>query len=103
MRIRQPDSSVNYTVVSKDFAPKLPLGGSQMLEFAKLLASFLGGCLATILAEWFRRRRNRVQNVLLIERVNRIVSPELEGLTLARTVGVPPNHRLEEVKDLREY
>ena len=59
-----------------------------MLEIAKLLAAFLGDSIAgSLVNEWFRRKRGRVQHVLLIERVNRLVSPELEGFTLARKGG----------------
>jgi hypothetical protein len=35
--------------------------------------------------------------------VNRSVSPELEGITLARLVGDEPQRRLEELRNLREY
>jgi hypothetical protein len=38
------------------------------------------------LNESFRRRKGKVQPISLIERVNRSVSPELEGITLARMV-----------------
>lgn len=73
-----------------------------MLEIAKLVASFLGGGLAgALVTEWFRRRRSRVQSIPLIERVNRLVNPELEGITLARRSTTNP--QLEEVKNLREY
>jgi hypothetical protein len=73
-----------------------------MLEIAKLLLSFLGGGLAgALVTEWFRRRRSRVQSIPLIERVNRLVNPELEGITLARRSST--NSQLEELKNLREY
>jgi len=43
-----------------------------MLELIKILASFLGGGLAgAVINEWFRRRREGVQRIQLIERVNR--------------------------------
>jgi hypothetical protein len=80
-----------------------------MLEIAKLLGTLLGGGLAgALLTEWLRRRRSRVHPIPLIERVNRQVSPELQGFTLARivgssTVGSSTDHQLEEVKNLREY
>jgi hypothetical protein len=73
-----------------------------VLELAKLLISFLGGGLAgALVTEWFRRKRGRVQSIPLIERVNRLVSPELEGISLARRN--PLNLKLEELKNLREY
>jgi hypothetical protein len=73
-----------------------------MLEIAKLLLSFLGGGLAgALVTEWFRRRRSRVQSIQLIERVNRVVNPELEGITLARRSSA--DSPLEELKNLREY
>lgn len=73
-----------------------------MLELVKILAAFLGGGLAgAVINEWFRRRREKVQRIQLVERVNRLIDP-LEGFTLTRVVdggeGV-----LREVKDLREY
>jgi hypothetical protein len=74
-----------------------------MIEVIKILASFLSGGLAgALLNEWFRRRREKVQRVQLIERVNRPVNPLVEGFTLAR-VGIGQDGTLEEVKDLREY
>lgn len=74
-----------------------------MLEIVKILASLLGGGLAgAVLSDWFRRKRERVQRIQLIERVNRPVSP-LEGFTVARIVGSGTNPRLEEVRNLREY
>jgi len=70
----------------------------------KLVVAFLsGGAAGALLTEWFRRRRGKIQSIPLIERVNRLVSPELEGIVLARQVGDEPLHRLEELKNLREY
>jgi hypothetical protein len=75
---------------------------AQMLEIAKILISFLSGGLAgALVTEWFRRRRSRVQSIPLIERVNRVVNPELEGVTLARRSSA--DSPLEELKNLREY
>jgi hypothetical protein len=55
-----------------------------MLELTKLLAAVLcGGLAGAIITEWFRRRREKVQRVQLIEHVNRPVSA-LEGFTVAR-------------------
>src|SRR5580704_1000266 len=72
-----------------------------MLELAKIVASLLGGGLAgAFLNELLRRRREKVQRVQLIERVNRNVSA-LDGFTVARPSG--PGGALVEVKDLREY
>jgi len=75
-----------------------------MLEIAKLLGMLVAGGLAgAFVTEWFRRRRSKVQPIPLIERVNRIVNPALQGFTLARVVGNSTSYQLEEVKDLREY
>src|ERR1035438_488882 len=75
-----------------------------MLEALKLVASILcGGAAGAFLNEWFRRRKGKVQMIPLIERVNRSVSPDLEGITLARLVGDGPQRRLEELRNLREY
>jgi hypothetical protein len=72
-----------------------------MIELVKILASILGGGLAgALINELFRRRREKVQRVQLIERVNRPVSA-LEGFTVARPSGA--GGALVEVKDLREY
>jgi hypothetical protein len=73
-----------------------------MMETLKILASILGGGLAgAFINEWFRRRREKVQRIQLIERANRPVSP-LEGFTLARVTS-GSDQALEEVKNLREY
>lgn len=75
-----------------------------MLEVVKLIVSFLtGGLSAALFNEWLRRKRTRVQLIPLIERVNRLVGPEIKGFTLARVVDVSANLQLEEVRDLREY
>jgi hypothetical protein len=73
-----------------------------MLEFFKILASFLGGGLAgAIFNEWFRRHREKVQRIQLVERVNRLIDP-LEGFTLARVTS-GGDGGLKEVRDVREY
>jgi hypothetical protein len=73
-----------------------------MLETVKFLVAFLtGGLAGAIATEWFRRRREKVQRIQLIERANRPVNP-LEGFILARVSG-GADRALEEVKDLREY
>src|SRR6202034_2584960 len=70
----------------------------------KLVASILfGGAAGAFLNEWFRRRKGKIQSISLIERANRLVSLELEGITLARLVDDGPQRRLEELKNLREY
>ena len=79
---------------------------SEFLKFiATLLASFLSGGLAGArLNEWYRQKHSRLQKIPLIERVNRSVSPKLEGgITLARAVGEVPHRQLEELNNLREY
>jgi hypothetical protein len=54
------------------------------------------------LNEWYRRKHSRLQRIPLIERVNRPVSPKLQGgIILARAVGNPTH--LVELTDLREY
>jgi hypothetical protein len=56
-----------------------------LLEILKLVLPFLGGgAVGATLDEWFRRRNSKVQAISLIERVNRSVSPELEGCFLQR-------------------
>jgi hypothetical protein len=69
-----------------------------------MVLTLLGGGLAgALLNEWFRRRGAGVQSIPLIERVNRLVSPELKGFTLARVAGEGQTRRLEEIKNVREY
>jgi hypothetical protein len=75
-----------------------------LLEIIKIVITFLsGGAAGALLKEWFSRRKGKVQPISLIERVNRSVSPELEGITLARLVGDEPNRHLEALRNLREY
>jgi hypothetical protein len=75
-----------------------------LLEVVKLVVSILfGGAAGAFLNEWFRRRKGKIQSISLIERANRLVSLELEGITLARLVDDGPQRRLEELKNLREY
>ncbi len=61
------------------------------------------GTAGAFLNEWYRRRKGKVQPIPLIERVNRSVSPELEGITLARLVGNEADRHLEALHNLREY
>jgi len=77
-----------------------------MIEMLKIilsgLAPFVGGGLAgAVLGELFRRRRDKVQRIPLIERVNRAVNEDRPGITLARTN--PGSNELEKVRNLREY
>ena len=76
----------------------------QMLEIAKLGASVIGGGLAgAILNAWLHNRRSRVQYIPLIERANRLASPELQGIILARVIATTPTRQIEELRNLREY
>ncbi len=84
--------------------PTSPFSETSLLEITKIVAGFLGGGAAgALLTEWFRRRRSKVRAIPLIERVNRLLSPELQDITLARRAGTPDNPRLEELENLREY
>lgn len=75
-----------------------------MIEYLKIIASLVGGGLAgALLNEWFRRKRSGVQRIPLIERVNRLINPKLQGFALARIVGDSSSRQLEEVRNLREY
>src|SRR5205807_8399098 len=74
-----------------------------MIEALKIVAALLGGGLTgALLNRWFQSRDRRLQRIPLIERVNRIVSHQLQGITLARKVGNDSTH-LEELNSLREY
>lgn len=53
-----------------------------------LIATFLGGALATVLGEWLRRGHRRTRTISLLERVNRNpLEYELKGLRLVREEG----------------
>jgi hypothetical protein len=72
------------------------------MEIVSSLVTFAsGGAAGAFVTEWFRRRRGRVERIPLIERVNRLVNPGLEGITLARRSTT--NAQLEEVTNVREY
>jgi hypothetical protein len=74
------------------------------MEILKLLLTlFGGGAGGALITAWFQRRRSRMQPIPLIERVNRLVSSELKGFVLARTVSDGDDRRLEEIKLVREY
>lgn len=74
-----------------------------VLEIIKIAGPILfGGLAGALLNDWRRRRDSRVQPIPLIERVNRLVSPELEGITLARVVGDADHRQLEELRNLRD-
>lgn len=75
-----------------------------LLEALKIAVSILGGGAAgALMNEWFRRRSGRLQPIPLIERVNRLISPELKGFALARVVGNGDTRQLEEIQNVREY
>jgi hypothetical protein len=72
-----------------------------LLDILKIILPFIGGgAMGALLTDWFRRKNSRLQRIPLVERVNRLVNPDLEGITLARRVG---EDQLEELKNLREY
>jgi hypothetical protein len=76
------------------------------LEIFKTVVPLLGGSLAgSLLTIWYNHKQNRLQRIPLIERVNRLVSTDLEGITLARRFGGhnSDSTQLEEVTNLREY
>lgn len=75
------------------------------MEILKLLLTLIsGGAVGAIITAWFQRRRARMQPIPLIERVNRLVSPELKGFVLARLVGDGrEGQSLEVVQNVREY
>jgi hypothetical protein len=78
----------------------------ELLKFvAPLLVGLLGGGAAgAYLNELYRQKHARLQRIPLIERVNRLVDPNLQGgITLARFVGDPAHHHLVELTNLREY
>jgi hypothetical protein len=93
-------------IIVSDNAGKGPL---PLPEFLKLVATLLvglvsGGAAGAVLTEWYLRKRGRLQKIPLIERVNRQVSPRLQGgITLARNVGDPTHPQLVELRNLREY
>jgi hypothetical protein len=75
-------------------------------EIFKTVVPLLGGSLAgSLFTIWYNRKQNKLQRIPLIERVNRAVSTDLEGITLARRFGGSngDSTQLEEVKNLREY
>ena len=75
------------------------------MEILKLLVSlFSGGACGALINEFLHRRRARMQPIPLIERVNRLVSSELEGFVLARRAGTEgEGSDLEAVEQVREY
>ena len=67
-----------------------------------------GGLAGAYLREWYSRKNARLQRIPLIERVNRLVNPNLKGgITLARVLtdplGDPAHRQLVELNNLREY
>lgn len=74
------------------------------MEIISLLLAFLGGgACGALITEFFRHRRARMQPIPLIERVNRLVSSDLTGFVLARSVGDGQYRHLEEIQKVREY
>jgi len=76
------------------------------LEILKILASLLGGGLVgSLVTILYNRRLSRLQKILLIERVNQLVTADLEGITLARRVGGyhSDSTQIEPVSNVREY
>lgn len=77
-----------------------------LLKIVQIVLPVLGGGLAgALIREWYERKHSRLQRIPLIERVNRLVSTDLEGITLARRFGGHNSDatQLEEVTSLREY
>lgn len=73
-----------------------------ILEILKIVVVTLlgGGVAGAFIGDWLHRRNARLQPIPLIERVNRLVSPELKGFTLARFNEIG---KLEEINKVREY
>jgi hypothetical protein len=80
-------------------------GVALLLDILKVVGAVLcGGLAGAFLTEWYRRKHGRLQRIPLIERVNRIVNPNLKGgITLARVIGDEPFRQLVELNKLREY
>jgi hypothetical protein len=79
-----------------------PLPESLKLGLTLLAGLLSGGLAGAVLNEGYRKKHSRLQRIPLIERVNRLVNPKLQGgITLARAVGDPTH--LVELTDLREY
>lgn len=76
------------------------MDSSSATDIAKVVLPLLGGGLVgALITELFRRRRDKIQRLQLIERVNRTVSP-IEGFTLAKTA---PDGTITEAKDVHEF
>jgi hypothetical protein len=73
----------------------------ETIKWVLTLAS--GGAVGAIITYLLRRRSERLQAIPLIERVNRLIDPNLQGYVLARTKGEGQNRELEEVHRVREY
>jgi hypothetical protein len=73
-----------------------------LLEIFKLAGVILfGGVAGALINEWFRRQKEKTQTVSLIERVNRSVSPGLDGVFLAKQD--PKTGLLALLQNLHEY
>jgi hypothetical protein len=72
------------------------------LDYLKVLVPLLGGgVVGALINEWFRRRSARVQIIPLIVRMNRRVSADIAGFTLARLTG--PSSAPEVIDAVREF
>ncbi len=71
-----------------------------LLDILKTIATLAAAALLNYL---ITRRGNRLQKIPLIERVNRVVDPNLKGFTLARQIGEGTNRHIEEIANVREY
>ena len=75
-----------------------------MGDFFKLMLTLAGGGAAgAIITYLLRRRSERLQVIPLIERVNRLIDPNVQGYVLARAKGKGKDRELEEVYRVREY
>jgi hypothetical protein len=77
-----------------------------MLEILRSLGPYVGGGLAAaIVTILYARKMSRLQNILLVQRVNQLVTADLGGITLARRVGGyhSDSEQLEPVNNVREY
>ena len=75
-----------------------------LFDILKIVFPLLvSGAAGAALNEWFRRRSGKLQAIPLIERVNRLVSPDLKGFTLARVSGSSQSPQLQQVENVREY
>lgn len=62
-----------------------------------------GGIFATLVQNWLEKRRKRLYSIPLIERVNRLIKPDIQGIVLARVKSNGKDRTLEEIENVREY